>query len=126
MIELGSILKKTECGVIFPGLGMVYSLQDKMDLFEKLLAKLNEITTFKVIPMVGHYNMRGFNQLMLEKTGFINRVSFQDGAAVHGPEQSVGGRSEELRRGSGHRLRSALGAALRHGPRSGQESRSSP
>jgi formylmethanofuran dehydrogenase subunit B len=60
MIELGSVLKKTKWGAIFPGLGMIYSLQDKMELFERLLAKLNEVTTFKVIPMVGHYNMRGF------------------------------------------------------------------
>ena len=69
LIELGTILKKTEFGVIFPGQGMIYSLQDKMDLFEELVARLNEITTFKVIPMVGHYNMRGFIR--------------------HGPEQSV-------------------------------------
>ncbi len=89
MIELSTVLKKTEWGAIFPGLGMVYSLQDKMELFEQLLARLNEVTTFKVIPMVGHYNMRGFNELMLEKTGFINRVSFQGGAAAHGPEHSV-------------------------------------
>ena len=89
MIELGSVLKKTKWGAIFPGLGMIYSLQDKMELFERLLAKLNEITTFKVIPMVGHYNMRGFNEQMREKTGFINRVSFKGGAAAHGPEHSV-------------------------------------
>jgi formylmethanofuran dehydrogenase subunit B len=93
LIELGTILKKTEFGVIFPGLGMIYSLQDKMDLFEELVARLNEITTFKVIPMVGHYNMRGFNQLMLGQTGFINSVSFRGGAAgaatTHGPEQGV-------------------------------------
>jgi formylmethanofuran dehydrogenase subunit B len=89
MIELSSVLKKTEWGAIFPGLGMVYSLQDKMELFEQLLAKLNEVTTFKVIPMVGHYNMRGFNELMREKTGFINRVSFQDGSVAHGAEHSV-------------------------------------
>ena len=93
MIELSSLLKKTEWGVIFPGLGMVYSLKEKMELFEKLVAKLNEITAFKVVPMVGHYNMRGFNELMREKTGFINRVSFkgnaQGGAPAHGPEHSV-------------------------------------
>ena len=89
MIELGTILRKTEYGVIFPGLGMVYSLQKKMDLLEKLVIKLNEITTFKVIPMVGHYNMRGFNQLLLDRTGFINRVSFKDGEASQGPENSV-------------------------------------
>jgi len=89
MIELGTILRKTEYGVIFPGLGMVYSLQEKMDLLETLVVKLNEITTFKVIPMVGHYNMRGFNQLLLDRTGFINRVSFKDVKASHGLENSV-------------------------------------
>lgn len=95
MIELGTVLKKTEFGVIFPGLGMVYSLQDKMDLFEELVTRLNEITTFKVVPMVGHYNMRGFNQLLLDQTGFINSVSFRGVAGAstpaHGPEQSVVG-----------------------------------
>jgi len=89
MIELGSVLKKTEYGVIFPGLGLVHSLQEKMDLLVGLVAKLNEITTFMVLPMVGHCNMRGFNQLLLDETGFINRVSFQGKTAVHGPEQSV-------------------------------------
>jgi formylmethanofuran dehydrogenase subunit B len=89
MIELASHLKKTKWGAIFPGHGLIYSLQDNMELFERLLAKLNEITTFRVIPMVGNYNMRGFNELMLEKTGFINRVSFKGGTAAHGPEHSV-------------------------------------
>jgi formylmethanofuran dehydrogenase subunit B len=89
MIELSTILRKTEYGVMFPGLGMVYSLQEKIDLLEKLVIKLNETTAFKVIPMVGHYNMRGFNQLLLDRTGFINRVSFKDGAASHRPENSV-------------------------------------
>jgi formylmethanofuran dehydrogenase subunit B len=87
IIELGSILKKTEYGVIFPGRGFVDSLHNKMDLFEKLLAKLNEITTFKVIPMVEHYNTRGFNQLLLDKAGFINRVTFRNGPAEK--EQSM-------------------------------------
>jgi len=89
MIELGTLLRKTEYGVIFPGLGMVLSLQEKMDLLQKLVARLNEITAFKVVPMVEHFNTRGFNQLLLDQTGFINSVSFQDGAPVHDPEQSV-------------------------------------
>jgi formylmethanofuran dehydrogenase subunit B len=89
MIELSSVLKKTEWGVIFPGLGMIYSLQDKMELFEQLLSRLNEITTFMVIPMVGHCNTRGFNELMFEKTGHTNSVSFQGGSAEHGPKYSV-------------------------------------
>ena len=89
MIELGTMLKKTEWGAIFPGPGLVYSLQGNMEILERLLARLNEITVFKVVPMVGHFNMRGFNELLREKTGHINRVSFKGGEIVHGPEQSV-------------------------------------
>lgn len=89
MIELGSLLKKTEWGAIFPGLGLVYSLQGNMEILERLLARLNEITVFKVVPMVGHFNMRGFNELLREKTGHVNRVSFKGGEISHGPEQSV-------------------------------------
>ena len=89
MIELGTILRKTEYGVIFPGLVLVSSLQDKIELFESLVAKLNEITTFKVVPMVEHYNTRGFNQLLLDDTGYINSVSFHSGQVTHGPENSA-------------------------------------
>ncbi len=89
MIELGTILRKTEYGVIFPGLVLVSSLQDKIELFESFVAKLNEITTFKVVPMVEHYNARGFNQLLLDDTGYINSVSFHSGQVTHGPENSA-------------------------------------
>ena len=89
MIELGTILRKTEYGVIFPGLVLVSSLQDKIELFESFVAKLNEITTFKVVPMVEHYNTRGFNQLLLDDTGYINSVSFHSGQVTHGPENSA-------------------------------------
>jgi formylmethanofuran dehydrogenase subunit B len=85
MIELGTILRKADFGVIFPGLGLVYSLKEQMELLESLLSRMK---SFRVIPMVGHYNMRGFNQLLLEEAGQINRVSFKDGTN-HGPEHSV-------------------------------------
>ena len=89
MIELGTLLKKTEWGAIFPGPGLLYSLQGNMEILERLLARLNEITVFKVVPMVGHFNTRGFYELLREKTGYVNRVSFQGGEMAHGPEQSV-------------------------------------
>jgi formylmethanofuran dehydrogenase subunit B len=89
MIELGTLLRKTEFGTIFPGLGLVYSLKDKMDLLQGLIERLNQIAPFKVIPMVEHYNARGFNQILLEETGFINRVSFGSGQPQHSPEYSI-------------------------------------
>jgi formylmethanofuran dehydrogenase subunit B len=89
MIELATVLKKTEWGAIFPGPGLLYSLQGKMDLFEQLLAKLNEITSFKVVPMVGDCNARGFNEILFEKTGHVGSLSFKGGSAAYGPEHSV-------------------------------------
>ena len=89
MIELATVLKKTEWGAIFPGPGLIYSLQDKMDLFEQLLGRLNEITSFKVVPMVGDCNARGFDELLFEKTGHASSVSFKGGSAAYGPEHSV-------------------------------------
>jgi formylmethanofuran dehydrogenase subunit B len=88
MLQLGSTLRKAEFGVIFAGLGLVYSIKDNIDLLETLLAKLSEVSNFSIIPMVGHYNMRGFNQTLLDDTDYINRVSFEDGVS-HGPEFGI-------------------------------------
>jgi len=76
MIELGSIIKKTEYGVIFPGPAMLDSLRDQMDRFEELVRRLNEVTTFKVVPMTGQYNSRGFSQLLFDRTGRVKGVRF--------------------------------------------------
>jgi formylmethanofuran dehydrogenase subunit B len=32
---------------------------------------------FNIMPMVGHYNMRGFNEALFKETGFVNRVKFE-------------------------------------------------
>ncbi|HQF17460.1 MAG: hypothetical protein A4E45_00609 [Methanosaeta sp. PtaB.Bin039] len=89
MISFVTTLKKAKMGFIFPGLGLVYSLKDRLDLFSQLVARLNEGVPFRVIPMVGHYNMRGFNQTLFEQTGGINQVSFADGEARRGQENGI-------------------------------------
>ncbi|MCX8206972.1 MAG: formylmethanofuran dehydrogenase subunit B [Methanothrix sp.] len=88
LISMMNTLKKADMGVIFPGLGLAYSLKGRMDRLKALVDRLNETTRYNVISMVGHYNMRGFNQLLFDETGFINRVSFADGVN-HGPMYSV-------------------------------------
>ena len=92
MIELGTVLRKAEFGVIFPGLGLVSALQDQMSLLEALLAKLNNIKPYKVIPTAEHFNARGFNQLLMSETGFINRVSFKGGVSSN-PDLGIEGAS---------------------------------
>ncbi len=96
MIELLDVLKKAKYGVIFSGLGLVYSIQDKIELFERFMDKLNEFASYHLIPMVGHYNMRGFTEKLFEKTKYINRVNFEDGKIHHGEDCSM---TEVLRRG---------------------------
>lgn len=90
ILELSNTLKKAKFGVIGVGLGLVYSLEDLEPLFA-LMDKLNSVSNFHLIPMVGQYNMRGFNQNLFEETGYINRVKFdsETGVAEHGAEYSV-------------------------------------
>ena len=89
ILELANILKKAKFGAIFVGLGLVYSLES-MEPLIKLMDKLNQVSNYHLTPMIGHYNMRGFNQQMFDETGYINRVKFDaDGKATHGPENSM-------------------------------------
>ncbi|AEH60518.1 formylmethanofuran dehydrogenase subunit B [Methanosalsum zhilinae DSM 4017] len=94
ILQLANALKKAKFGVIFAGLGLVYSLND-IEPIIKLISKLNETSNFHLLPMVGHYNMRGFNENLFTETGYINRVKFEinenmnDVIVRHGPEYSV-------------------------------------
>lgn len=90
ILELSNILKKAKFGVICVGLGLIYSL-DELDPLIRLMDRLNEVSDFNLMPMVGQYNMRGFNQNLFAETGFINRVKFSSlpDKAEHGPDYSV-------------------------------------
>lgn len=85
MLELASILKKAEFGVIFVGIGLTYSIKDDFDI---LVALADKIPNFHIMPMVGHYNMRGFNENLFRETGFVNRVRFQ-GTSAHDDKYSI-------------------------------------
>src|SRR3990170_4613335 len=85
MLELASILKKAEFGVIFAGIGLTYSIKDDIDILASLADKLPNI---HIMPMVGHYTMRGFNETLFKETGFVNRIKF-DGKAIHDNRYAV-------------------------------------
>jgi formylmethanofuran dehydrogenase subunit B len=84
MLELASILKKAEFGAIFVGIGLTYSIKDDFDILVKLADML---PNFNIMPMVGHYNMRGFNEVLFKETGFVNRVKFDGKAAQYSPAE---------------------------------------
>jgi formylmethanofuran dehydrogenase subunit B len=85
MLELAGIMKKAEFGVIFAGIGLTYSIKDDIDI---LVSLADMLPNFHVMPMVGHYNMRGFNEALFKETGFVNRVKF-DGKPVHDNKYAV-------------------------------------
>ncbi len=85
ILELAGILKKAEFGAIFAGIGLTYSIKDDIDI---LVALADKLPNFHIMPMVGHYNMRGFNEVLFKETGFVNRVKF-NGQAIHDNRYSV-------------------------------------
>jgi formylmethanofuran dehydrogenase subunit B len=77
--DTARILKEMQRGrfnVIFGGLGLKYGLKGKYEKFVEMMRKMNELAEVYFIPAGFHANMRGFNELMFEKTGFVNRYSF--------------------------------------------------
>ncbi|HET8687994.1 MAG TPA: formylmethanofuran dehydrogenase subunit B, partial [Methanosarcina sp.] len=88
ILELANILKGAKFGVIFAGLGLVYSL-DKLEPIIRLMKALNEKANFHLMPMVEQYNTRGFNENLFAETGYVNSVKFENGVVKHGPEYSV-------------------------------------
>ncbi len=85
MLELAGILKKAEFGAIFVGIGLTYSIKEDFDI---LVALAEKLPNFHIMPMVGHYNMRGFNENLFRETGFVNRVKF-NGKAAHDSKYSI-------------------------------------
>lgn len=86
MLELAGILKKAEFGVIFAGIGLTYSIKDEPDI---LVSLADMLPNFHAMPMVGHYNMRGFNEALFKETGFVNRVKFDGNSAAHDNKYSI-------------------------------------
>ncbi len=70
-------LKKGDA-VIFGGLGLKYGLNGDYGLFREFMEKLNQISNVYFMPAGSHSNMRGFNEMLKEKTGYVNRYSFAE------------------------------------------------
>ena len=85
VMELAAAMRRAEFVTIFTGLGLVYSLAD-VTLLETLLRTLTERCGCEayIIPMVGHFNMRGMTQTLFKETSLPNKVKFDGGGAKSG------------------------------------------
>jgi len=79
--KLADMMQTAKYGVIFYGLGLTENgakYRNVQELF-KLVQDLNEWTKFSVIPMRGHGNVAGSNEVALWLTGFPYAVDFARG-----------------------------------------------
>lgn len=84
---LAETMKTCRFGVVFMGMGLTQTRGRDLTVSElfTLVAELNEHTRFSVIPMRGHGNVAGADQVMTWQTGYPFAVSLARGYPVYGP-----------------------------------------
>lgn len=84
--KIVELFRKSRFIVVFAGLGLTYSLDNDYSSFVEMAKELGKWGRLAVIPMVGHFNMRGFNQSLRKAAGRVNSVSFADGVSGTAPQ----------------------------------------
>ncbi|WP_048085697.1 formylmethanofuran dehydrogenase subunit B [Archaeoglobus veneficus] len=71
-------MKSCQFGVIFFGMGLTHTYGNYRNVREAILLvrDLNMYTKFAIIPMRGHYNVTGFNEVCTWQTGYPYAVDF--------------------------------------------------
>lgn len=87
LVDLAERLKTCRYGVAFMGMGLTMTRGRDLNVAElfSLVADLNEHTRFSVIPMRGHGNVTGADQVTTWQCGFPFAVSFARGYPQYGP-----------------------------------------
>jgi formylmethanofuran dehydrogenase subunit B len=85
--ELVARMKEARFGVFFMGMGLTQSGGRDLNVSElfQLVAELNEFARFSVVPMRGHGNVAGADQVMTWQSGYPFAVSFARGTPRYGP-----------------------------------------
>jgi formylmethanofuran dehydrogenase subunit B len=85
--ELAQLMKNCNYGVIFFGMGLTMTFGRSYNLSElfTLVKELNQFTRFSAMPMRGHGNVAGADQVIAWKSGYPSAVSFATGVPQIGP-----------------------------------------
>ncbi|GAB4244234.1 MAG: formylmethanofuran dehydrogenase subunit B [Thermoleophilia bacterium] len=85
--DLVDRMKACRYGVVFMGMGLTMSRGRHLNVGELfcLVAELNEYARFSVIPMRGHGNVAGADQVLTWSSGYPFAVSFARGYPQFGP-----------------------------------------
>jgi formylmethanofuran dehydrogenase subunit B len=84
---LADQMRECRFGVVHMGMGLTQTGGRDVNVSElfALVAELNEYSRFSVIPMRGHGNVAGADQVMTWQTGYPFAVSFNRGYPRYGP-----------------------------------------
>jgi len=85
--EIADLMINCEFGIIFYGLGLTMSMgkSRNIDAALSLVRELNNKTKFLIMPMRGHFNVTGANQVTAWQTGYPFAVDFSKGYPRYNP-----------------------------------------
>lgn len=88
--ETVEVLKNAQFGILFFGMGITHTRgkHRNIDTAICLVTDLNKSAKFNLIPMRGHYNVTGFNQVCTWEVGFPYCVDFATGSPRYNPGES--------------------------------------
>lgn len=88
--ETVEVLKNAQFGILFFGMGITHSRgkHRNIDTAICLTTDLNRNAKFNLIPMRGHYNVTGFNQVCTWEVGYPYCVDFATGSPRYNPGES--------------------------------------
>lgn len=88
--KTAEILKNAQFGCVFFGMGITHSRgkHRNVDTAISLTMELNRFTKFTLIPMRGHYNVTGFNQVCTWESGYPYCVDFSRDNVRYNPGET--------------------------------------
>jgi formylmethanofuran dehydrogenase subunit B len=89
--ELAEMMRSCEFGVLFYGLGLTMSRgkERNIDMAVSLVRDLNKWTKFVIMPMRGHYNVTGMNEVTAWQTGYPYAVDLSHGYPWYNPGETT-------------------------------------
>ncbi len=91
LLELADMMKETPFGIIFFGMGVTQSRGRHNNIINaiQVTRAAHTHTKFNIMPMRGHYNVTGFNQVCTWETGFPFAVDLSRGFAWYNPGETA-------------------------------------
>lgn len=88
--QVADVLKNAQFGILFFGMGITHSRgkHRNIDTAICLTQELNDYSKWTLIPMRGHYNVTGFNQVCTWESGYPYCVDFSMGYPRYNPGET--------------------------------------